>query len=203
MLSTKPNISTQQQMVVISGSMPVELISFQAEKVEATVRLNWATANEINSQGFEIQRSPDALHWEVLGFVDSKGQSNSTQNYAYIDQRPIKGINYYRLLQKDWDGRSDYTSIVEVNFDLLDYPISVFPNPSANGQFTVAVSPQLVQAGKAQLRVFDQLGRQLYEQPVDRTLMELNIESLPSGNYTIHVSDGLQHAQVRLIVTRD
>jgi hypothetical protein len=39
-----------------------------------------------------------------LGTVSAAGNSNMTLDYSFVDVTPLSTINYYRLVQYDWDG---------------------------------------------------------------------------------------------------
>ena len=41
---------------MMSGAIPVELTSFDANVTDAAVNLKWITATELNNSGFEIER---------------------------------------------------------------------------------------------------------------------------------------------------
>jgi hypothetical protein len=40
--------------------LPVQLLAFTATREEGAARLAWATASEVNSQDFQVERSPTA-----------------------------------------------------------------------------------------------------------------------------------------------
>jgi hypothetical protein len=49
-----------------SGSLPVDLVSFAARVLPAAaVQLNWQTASELNNNYFDVERSYDAMHWDL------------------------------------------------------------------------------------------------------------------------------------------
>jgi hypothetical protein len=115
------------------GSLPVKMLYFGAEKQdEAKALLKWATAQEIDNDRFEIERSADAEEWTNIGEVKGAGNSSTEQQYTFVDDNPINGVNYYRLKQVDVDGHSEYSSIAQVTFDMVasNTTLMVYPNPS-------------------------------------------------------------------------
>jgi hypothetical protein len=48
--------------------LPVELISFTAQVLNETVKLNWVTASELNNDFFTVQRSADGVEYESLAW---------------------------------------------------------------------------------------------------------------------------------------
>src|SRR5674476_30201 len=71
----------------VVGSLPVELTSFTAKQSVSGVELQWVTATEVSNFGFDVERantSKDAI-WEKIGFINGHGNSNSPNNYSFID----------------------------------------------------------------------------------------------------------------------
>jgi hypothetical protein len=87
--------------------LPVSWLYFTAKTSEKDVVLNWATASEINNNGFEIQRSLDGENFEVIGWMNGKGTTNQKHFYSYTDMDAADlnaKIIYYRLKQTDFNG---------------------------------------------------------------------------------------------------
>jgi hypothetical protein len=113
--------------------VPVELTSFTAEETSEGVELIWSTASEINNHGFEIEKSFDGENFFRAAFVQGAGTTTETKNYSYLDAIEYNGINtfYYRLRQVDYDGRSMYSEVLTVEFDVpKDFILHQnYPNP--------------------------------------------------------------------------
>lgn len=115
----------------VPTTLPVKLIDFTAKVLSREVLLNWKTASEMNSEKFLIERSLDGKLFENIGMVVSKGTTNNLSTYSYIDDKPIKGYNYYRLKQLDFNGDFEYSEIRTVKFDLVlaAEKLVLYPNP--------------------------------------------------------------------------
>ena len=99
--------------------LPIELISFNAQKNSNVVDLTWITATESNNDYFDVQKSNDGESFETLTTVKTQapeGNSRVTLNYNTTDEKPFSGYNYYRLKQFNRDGTFEYSNIVEANF---------------------------------------------------------------------------------------
>jgi hypothetical protein len=156
---TQNNITSFSPFGVASGtSLPIELLNFTAYTIKSTTQLNWQTASEHNNKGFKIERSPDAIQWTSLGFVAGKGDSQENNDYNYMDNQPFRGLNYYRLVQQDFDGKEDISSIVQVNFKEKAGSFSLYPNPVAVGQ-RWTIETDLQEEEVASLRLMDVTGR--------------------------------------------
>lgn len=115
--------------------LPVDLVSFESYKLNETdALLKWATASEINSSHFEIERSTDAVDWRLIATEQARGYTNANQNYDFIDKDVfntlgIHDLFYYRLKIIDLDGTFEYADIRSVQFDRPQATWNIFPNP--------------------------------------------------------------------------
>ncbi len=97
--------------------LPVELNSFTAEASEqGSIKLQWATATEINNLGFEVQKKINVgnTDWQKIAFVNGKGNSTIANHYSFVDKYKSSGDFLYRLKQIDFNGNFKYSPEVEV-----------------------------------------------------------------------------------------
>ncbi|OGU34082.1 MAG: hypothetical protein A2068_01980 [Ignavibacteria bacterium GWB2_35_6b] len=120
-----------------SSSLPVELLNFNSKLLNDKVLLTWETATEINNYGFEVEKQItneklEIINWEVIGFVNGHGNSNSNKYYSFTDNHPFSGENFYRLKQIDFDGSYEYSEAVGISFMKSKPNFSLeqnYPNP--------------------------------------------------------------------------
>ena len=175
--------------------VPVELVSFSASVSLNDVELTWATATEINNQGFYIERKSAASEWANVGFVDGNGTSTETRFYSFTDKTVSQGIHSYRLKQVDFDGTFRYyelSSEVEVGTPQVYSLSQNYPNP-----FNPAtkINWQIKNDGLVTIKVFDQLGTEVAtlvneEKPAGAYEIEFNASSLASGVYYYRITSG-------------
>lgn len=113
-----------------SNIVPVQLMYFRGKSEAERVRLSWATALEINSSHFNVERSTDLKEFATIGKLTSAGDSRQVINYSFLDEAPLPGVNYYRLKQVDKDGTSDYSKIIAVSPQAEATQFVIYPNPS-------------------------------------------------------------------------
>ncbi len=140
--------------------LPVELVSFRAERRGANALLTWATASERDNSGFGVEVSADGRTFRALTTVPSAGAGNTPHDYHYLDQEPGKtGLHYYRLRQTDSDGTTRYFGPQALTFietvTLVAYPTRFAEN------LTVALNTP----GTAEVELLDNLGRVVWQQP--------------------------------------
>jgi hypothetical protein len=164
--------------------LSVELNSFIVSKDNNSNLLSWQTTAEKNNAQFQIERSQNGEAFLKIGEVKGRGNSNVEQNYTFTDALPMKGINYYRLRQVDFDGTESVSKTVSVNFD-------------GKGKGTFKAYPTLTQGlvnvelgeeGKSEISVRDLTGRVILTQNTEGVSNQtLNLGALSSGLYLLSV----------------
>lgn len=169
----------------IDGGMPlpVEMLSFAAVRVDDAVRLDWSTANEINSDYFVVERSRDRLVFRPIGEVPAAGNSAGLRAYRHWDRDLEPGVEqyHYRLRAVDQDGSTQFSEIRAVNLT-PGASIAVFPNPAASS-LTVRSEGPMIQ----QLRLYNGLGQVVADRPVAATQVILAVETLAAGMYYLEI----------------
>ena len=84
--------------------LPVELTYFEGHEHEGCNHLEWSTESEYSTDYYDVEWSRDSYVWESIGIIPAAGNSNMTLYYNFVDEFPLPIINYYRLVQYDWDG---------------------------------------------------------------------------------------------------
>lgn len=87
--------------------LPVELASFSGKWNDdlSCASIEWSTMSETNNSHFVIEKSYDGIDFEPITSVSGAGNSNSIQQYA-VEDRNLSAASYYRLVQVDYDGKS-------------------------------------------------------------------------------------------------
>ena len=118
------------------AALPVNLIYFSAKAVHNSyTQIYWTTAQEINSNYFELQRSANGTNFTTIARVSAKGNSNSISQYHYED----KDINaskkfYYRINAVDMGGENSMSRVVSLVFNEVETcnKVIIFPNPASD-----------------------------------------------------------------------
>ena len=170
-----PSVGSVKLWKLSPIQIPVHLLAFTAKPFNQKVQLDWKTATEINTLGYDIERSTDGQTWKILGFVGAK---NRPSDYLYLDENPnIDTINYYRLNTLDVDGKKEYSKIISVKMNNLTSSIRIFPT-NTDGLINIETT-LIVQ----EIWVTNSIGQIVLtvNQP------SINLTSLPTGIYIVTV----------------
>ena len=170
-----PSVGSVKLWKLSPIQIPVHLLAFTAKPFNQKVQLDWKTATEINTLGYDIERSTDGQTWKILGFVGAK---NRPSDYLYLDENPnIDTINYYRLNTLDVDGKKEYSKIISVKMNNLTSSIRIFPT-NTDGLINIETA-LIVQ----EIWVTNSIGQIVLtvNQP------SINLTSLPTGIYIVTV----------------
>jgi PKD repeat protein len=175
--------------------LPVKLLSFSAKAEGKMVLTNWSTAQEINSDYFNVERSTDGIHFETVGKVDAAGYSNSTLSYQFSDTRvPWQfGTIYYRLQSVDKDNKTAYSRTIPVKI-AAHQMFSITPNP-ASTYFTI-VGEHL-----KEVMLMDNAGRKVFSKRlVSQTDYRIELSNLAKGMYLVTVVDKNGHMTTEQLI---
>lgn len=174
-----------------SSALPVELASFSSSIIKNEVILDWATSNELNNSGYDIERmvtGASTEEWSKVGFVEGHGTSNEAHSYSFKDRNLPSNTYKYRLKQIDFNGNYQYHELQ--NEVVIEKPRSFslaqnFPNPFNP---STKINYELPDDGKVNLIIYDITGRQVAQlineiQPAGYYNMEFNAKNLSSGVY--------------------
>ncbi len=178
-----------------TNQLPVELTAFEGMFKNGEVHLSWRTASELNNAGFEVERSLDRENFAQIGFVRGAGTTSEAQSYSFVDRGSFNAEKvYYRLKQVDFDGRFEYSPIIEVNVSLPTKfaLMQNYPNPFNP---TTTIAYELPTRSKVLLKIYDMLGREVAtlvngEQAAGRYAQSFNASGLASGLYFYRLQAG-------------
>ena len=177
-----------------SSTLPVSLISFQANLKDKTATLNWITSNHFNFSHYVIEKSTDGRNFEQAAvlFVDAN-YSNASNGYTYKDnlQNSSSKVVYYRLKMVDTDDRYSYSEVRMVRLATENkVQISTFPNPVVN-ELRVMV-PAEWQEKAVTYEIYNSNGVMVSRVQNSKAaqVQQLNVQQLNSGNYIVKVSNG-------------
>jgi len=221
--------------------LPVELTSFSATRVDNSVELKWATATEVNNYGFEIERealpnpsqregqahpnpsqreglftSQLAGDWEVIGFVNGSGNSNSPKQYNFTDSKisqvyknsgGLSSVLQYRLKQIDNDGKIEFSKAVEVDVKTLPTEFALFQNYPNPFNPTTMIDYTLPSQTKVRITIHSILGELIStlvdeEKSAGSYHLTFNAANLAAGVYYYRLEAGEFSSTKKLLLLK-
>lgn len=178
-------------MIIDFTILPVIWSSFDAHKQDEHVDISWATTHEYNNSHYRVMRSGSEGEWTEIGMVGAVGYSESAQSYSFVDENPQQGVNQYKVIQVDNDGRSSETETVSLNFELenqLEWrQIGPVPTHDVLNVSFITNSPQAMS-----LSLFNVKGEIVYDQSVSAEYglnkKSIDLGSLSSGVYYLSLT---------------
>jgi hypothetical protein len=178
-------ITRNNTITKVSDPLPVVFTHTKINCVAAGTEIAWGTASEKNAAHFEVEKSLDAEHWSSIASLDAAGNTTETRNYNFTDRTISVGKAYYRVAQYDTDGTVTYTRILQSSCSQgLTNNLIIQPNP-ANSYLEVHDDHGIVVP--VSYRVFDILGRQVYEGESVPTQNKISVAGLDAGLYILQV----------------
>lgn len=184
--------------------LPVELMSFTAEfDPTKGVKLDWATAIEVNNDYFTLQRSTDGARFEDVAIVDGQGTTYEPNYYSQYDVSYEPGItNYYRIKQNDFDGSFVLTEAIAFDVPGIIIPLSLVPNPAKD---VVRLSFGAINDNTT-INVYSVSGELLISENIGTVKgvnnHDLDINKLANGMYFVEVVNGETVRTEKLVIQK-
>ncbi len=172
----------------VDGTLPLTWLSFTAERSGTNnALLKWTTANEINNNHFDIERSTDGTSFNKVATMAAGKNSSAQQQYSYLDKLMPKGIYYYRIKQVDNDGHYTYSAQVRVTIDASGVSWSFVPNP-AKDHITISI---MTGVNPTAISISDASGKTVYANNNAAQLaagsLDIPLHRFANGTYFIKV----------------
>ncbi len=183
-----------------SNPLPLELIKFEASSDNFRVTVKWQYGTDYNIDHFIVERSYDGNLFSQVNIVQASGNGSSFADYLSVDEDPIEGLSYYRLLIINKQGNRTESEVV-----------SVFTKSKRELLISnVILKNQIIQTDiyckecqKIFFEVVDVVGRVAFSQqfPMELNTLQIQIPQtfFQSGIYFLKVNNG-KIIQVRKII---
>jgi hypothetical protein len=176
-------------------------VSFEAKPNLRDIDIYWTTSSEINTSMFIIEKTTDGQNFIEVDRLKAAGNSSSIINYTLKDKNPHEGINYYRLVEIDFDGKVTTGELISARF-LKDFSgVTVIPNPAHDEIGVKFVSEKDVEIN---LCLVDANGIIVYSKKIKAernglNTVPLSISEYPSGIYSVRLMNTVQNISARFI----
>jgi hypothetical protein len=175
-------LSSGQVCNYASGLLPLYWINVNGSVNNSRLaQISWQV-QENNVTGYWLEKSTDGSLFTTIATLASKG--NGTNNYEYTDTASVQGVAFYRIKQKDRDGRTSYSAIIKL-YNIDKVPFTVYPNPVKDA---ASISGAVI-GTKAVLT--DISGKVLQRISFTQPASVINLSAYSSGIYFLKVNNGV------------
>lgn len=181
----------------------VALAQFSASVNEGQVNIDWTSMiTEKKIMAFYVQRSYDGTDWNDIGMFTTKDRTEVLAPYAFVDNHPMQGSNFYRLRQVDEDEQPHYSDVIAVEVMKMGYHVThIFPTPIV---FGANIEVELFRPSTVDIQLYDEAGNgigTIYSDltSIGRHQIEINLDQLPRGLYTCEIKVGTSTSKRTLI----
>ena len=192
------NSNPSKQYIVISALttggvcvvvLPVELLSLSGMTKGAQKTINWVTLSENNNHYFTVERSKDAVNFEVIGKVKGNGTSQTQSKYEFSYDEENSDYVYYRLKQTDYNGNTKILNMIYLNEVDVFGSVQLFPNPALEELHVKLESVSFGLTGT--IHIQDVMGRIVKDESFQTTNGEneitIHTADLPPGTYYLNI----------------
>lgn len=162
--------------------IPIEWSSFEGQIVGQSNLLTWQILNEYQNNGFTIERSADAKTWQSIGYLDSKSNTKTKNDYAFTDETPLP-TTYYRIVQTDVSGNQSYSKILNLKRETKPNDIKIYPNPMHDHVYITNTATTDI------IEVYNLFGQVWLSKTGQDSFTPLSIAHLPNGIYLVSVKN--------------
>ena len=166
------------QMNVNCSTLPVTWLSFTATKQQNNfIALHWSTTHEINAQDYLVQHSTNGNIWTTITTITATNNSSAVADYQYIHSAPAANTNFYRIVQRDMDGKQNISTIKQLSMADGTPALQLLANPVQAGNLQVQINePGLLQ-------LISSNGQQLLKKQMSMGTQTINISNYKTGIY--------------------
>jgi len=104
-------------------TLPVKFKELYAKKSGNGISLTWTVAGELNTTGYEVQRSTSGSTFTTVGFVAASNRSS----YSFVDSKSFENSSY-RIKSIDPNSIA-YSGVVNIYNQLNPVVLKAFPMP--------------------------------------------------------------------------
>lgn len=182
--------------------LPVKLLSFNAQRNNKDVTLNWQIAEEYNMKSYEVERADNNGTFKTIISTPALNYAKN-QSYSVTDKNAFSNAStvQYRLKQIDGDGSVKYSRVIAVKANAIISDIS-FANPF-NGALKLQLN--LATAQKISVQVFDMQGKPVVSElnkmynASSNSIILSGTSALKPGMYVLKINAGTEQVQYKIM----
>jgi len=173
-------------------ALEVKFNDITARNEGAVNRINWTTAEETSGDIYTLQHSANGADFTDLATMPATGHASA---YAYTDNKPYNGTNYYRV-KLNSNGNTSYTKVVNaIVKNASSAYIQAYPNPAKD---MLHIEYNGITTGE--LQIADMTGKVLIRQALSTNV---DVRTLSKGVYLLQVNDASTGIKLTKMITKE
>lgn len=186
------------QKIFSTGTYASQMLGFNAEVLQDSVKISWYAANESDETTYNIYRSAieDAKDsdWKIVGTVKMNSKKE-TNFYEFFDCPDISGSIYYRVAQKNDKTKIQYSSVEKIDYFRDVQSIMLGQNSPNPFSTSTTINFFLPEAEEVTFEFFNSNIETIkkiedVEYPEGKNVIVFNAENLPAGIYFYRLKVG-------------
>lgn len=169
--------------IVWTSLLPVRWGNFAAAVQGSVVELKWSTLLEQHTQDFVVEHSTNGQQFSAVGTVAANGFSSGISNYQFKHAGAVNGTNYYRLVQRDLNGKSSYSATVRIQFNAQDASFKILGNPVIGRQLRIESN------ARTTVQVYNSAGLLMATKELVIGKQVINLPNWASGIYYVRTPE--------------
>jgi len=178
--------------LIVTGALPVKLISFSGKRNADISELSWRTATEQNTSRFKIEFSNTASNFQNAGIVIASRDPNGS-NYSFQHHFNSNSDLYYRLAIEEDDGQIAYSSIIRLSSRKKGFKI--YPTLINNGILNIQT-----ETPASKLQIMSANGVMVFQKEMNgfTGTTTIFIPQFSKGVYIVqlHLNDGIKSEKI-------
>lgn len=191
-----PTNTALRGVQIVSGTVPVQLLSFNASKTEDNkAKVWWVISNEVNVSKYIVEKSTNGKDFIEVGTV----KVESLSNYSFTDPKELTTTTYYRVKFLNMNSSFNYTNVVAVT-PKKSIKVEVFPNPVSNNMIISYPKTDVISS----IMITSVDGKVVMSKgiPVGTTQTSFSVSELIAGNYFVVYVDAQGNKETKQITKK-
>lgn len=197
------------QKIFSTGTYASQILGFNAEVRNDSVKICWYAANESEGTTYNIYRSTseDAKEseWKVVETLQKENKS-ATNYYEFYDWPNVSGSIYYKVAQNSGKTKPQYSSIEKVDYFRNVQSIMLGQNSPNPFSSTTKINFFLPEPSEVSFEFFNSNIETIkkiedVEYPAGKNEITFNAENLPAGIYFYRIRVGKFVDVKKMIIT--
>lgn len=187
-------VTASETPLFVSTRYAVNNLSLTGVAAPASANLQWQVLNDSATANYIVEKSTNGKDFIPIGNLPANKRDVLFNAYAFNDEAPVTGANYYRLKQIAGDSSASYSETVAVNFEKAP-DLKIYPNPAAS----YVMVEGLPGMANTTVSLIDNHGKQLDTRTTSAGVCTFNVAQFAAGVYYITVQTGAAKQKLKFV----